>query len=97
MTKPNNLNMRLQPQKCWGCNRNNDAVTAVNGTRGPDEGSFTICFYCGMIHRFDANLIIRKATDEELEELKADIPHGREAFCTLMRAKQMIKQRIKQN
>lgn len=59
---------------CYRCGERMDAATAVeNGTK-PSPGAFSICAYCGAILVFDAELRLRRATFDELEQLRKESP-----------------------
>lgn len=70
--------------KCPECEAPNDAATEVHGSdASPQEGDICICFTCGLLAIYTVNdneLTVRRATNEELEELQK-IPTMAAAFA----------------
>jgi hypothetical protein len=57
----------LPVSNCSGCGTKLDAATAVDAV--PKHGDFSVCIECGTLHRFDAELRLIAATEEETELL----------------------------
>lgn len=81
----------LTPQKCPQCSAELNAATVIED---PDlsasPGDFTVCFYCGEILRFDAQLHHQKVTKQELKNLQETDLY---TFVLLQKAQKKIKQR----
>jgi hypothetical protein len=77
---------RTKPQLCLNCGELVDAATSIYHKNTPKKGSVTICFRCGHIMVFDAQLNFRELTDEE----KA-IVVGREDIMEIQRARQAVR------
>jgi len=60
---------------CPSCGKVNDGYTGISHTElnmKPDEGSLSICAYCGTISIFRADWSLRAPTKDELAEAMAD-------------------------
>lgn len=58
---------------CPHCGHFNDAATNFYADVRPKSGSIAICFKCGAVSLYtDAHGRMRKATPEEMQEMRAD-------------------------
>jgi hypothetical protein len=60
---------------CPGCGKANDGYTGISHTElnmRPDEGSVSICAYCGTVSIFLADWSLRRPTGEELKDIMRD-------------------------
>ena len=62
---------RTPRQFCPRCEKLLDAATGKN--KGPAEGDFTMCVYCGHVMKFDKFLRLTEVTDEEFEEVREEL------------------------
>lgn len=69
---------------CPLCSKVLDGQTPLTGKGAPVPGDFSLCFYCGAMLRFTAELGVRLATAAERDEL------GFEQLVTMMRAQRAI-------
>lgn len=60
---------QIEPDHCVNCHKELDAASGVGHKEMPEEGSVTVCYYCGHIMGFDANKKLRELTDEEMIEV----------------------------
>lgn len=61
---------RLAACACLGCGQVLDAATVTDGKDvEPHEGAISLCWYCGHLQAFDAELKFRPLTDEEIVEI----------------------------
>jgi len=61
--------LRSNPSICPYCQNKLSAATGLRETdQAPDEGALTVCLYCGELLIFNADLTLRKPTQEELIE-----------------------------
>jgi hypothetical protein len=58
-------------QYCLYCLSKLDAATLFGSLGLPEPGDATICMYCGGVHIFGPELLLRKPSDEEARELQA--------------------------
>ncbi len=56
----------ITPGICVNCGRLNDMATNVTADELPTEGDATICFHCGHLMVFNADLSLRDLTDDEI-------------------------------
>jgi len=64
---------RLKPQLCPECGYVADTYTSLQ-PEPPKEGDYTICFNCGALIVFDADIVQRLATEEERTEFFEQFP-----------------------
>lgn len=57
---------------CPYCGRENTLATGINTEGTPDEGAVNLCWRCREPSLFQADLTLRKPTDEERAEIMAD-------------------------
>lgn len=57
---------------CPYCGRENTLATGINVDDQPDEGSVNLCWRCLEPSLFNADLTLRKPTDEERGEIMSD-------------------------
>lgn len=64
----------LPVSRCPRCNAEFSAATGMgdDNRRIPKPGDWSLCAYCGEFLRYTEGFQVRRATDEELRELKAD-------------------------
>lgn len=55
---------------CPNCNKELNQVTNSTGNKRPSPGAFSICVGCGELLVFKSDLLVRKVTAQDLEELK---------------------------
>lgn len=55
---------------CPGCHGKIEVATGVGTTNKPSPGAWTVCLYCGSILRFTEVLLLRFATEDEVEKLE---------------------------
>ena len=65
---------RSEAMPCPKCEAKVDAHTGADGTT-PRVGDFAICFYCGEINRYDANLHLVAASDDDFKTLDRQTYH----------------------
>lgn len=58
--------------RCPACQKTLDAATSTHGKRGPKEGDYSVCMYCGNLNIFLPDLTVRSATEQEMDSLDAD-------------------------
>jgi hypothetical protein len=58
--------------RCINCGEVQEAATGINVEDAPGEGDVSICFKCGHIAIFNANMQLRNPTDAEMYELAGD-------------------------
>ena len=63
---------RTPASRCSSCGTVNDAATSVEGDKTPDEGSITVCLWCGHIMAYDTDLKLRELTNEEAIAVAGD-------------------------
>lgn len=51
---------------CPYCGRENEALTALDGSEGPEPGALNLCPYCARWSTFTELLTLRKLTPDEL-------------------------------
>lgn len=80
------------PQSCPKCKYRLEAHTPVESDNDytPEEGSLSVCLNCGEILTFDADLKLRKTTQEELIELKEN---DNESYQLITKASYVIKEK----
>ena len=64
---------------CLTCLGGADGATAANSDQdvgAPTEGDYAVCYYCGTIGRYNHNMSIAPATDEDMKLLREDNPQG---------------------
>lgn len=64
------------PSRCVRCRAKLNATTGIE-VQKPSEGDISICFYCGQIMLFTADLKLRGAEPEELAEIMLDLQTDR--------------------
>ena len=65
--------MRTPEIRCISCNERLDAVTsAMPEEATPNAGDLSICFYCGHLSCFNADLTMRELTSEEMYQVAGD-------------------------
>lgn len=57
--------MRLPQGRCFQCNKRLDGVEAYNGDELPSAGDLSICWHCGHVMAYEADLSLRELTAEE--------------------------------
>ena len=62
---------KLPPSHCLDCGKICDAATGINAHR-PRPGDITVCFYCGHVMAFGANLELRPLTTAEMHSIAGD-------------------------
>ncbi|MBY0559895.1 hypothetical protein [Hyphomicrobium sp.] len=78
------VSIETPPNRCPVCGEVNELTTGVGAAR-PAEGDLSLCFSCGTLSIFNADLTIRPPTEAEQAELNAS-PQVRaavEAFRTV--------------
>ena len=63
-----------QETECPSCHHKIDSATSDSG-EGPQDGDYSICFYCSSILRFkkeDDKILLKNATTEDMELLKKE-------------------------
>lgn len=70
---------QLEEDKCPACGFSFDRATNAFGDTRPAPNDLTVCVNCRFILCFDADLKLRKATTEDLENL-AELTRGQLAF-----------------
>jgi hypothetical protein len=62
--------------QCLHCGRKLDALTSASVTDpvAPQPGMITVCYYCGALMKLDEQLLPRPFTDDEANEVLADLP-----------------------
>jgi len=63
---------RTPEHVCLNCGSKLNARTAVNHSDKASGGDISICFYCGHIMAYDADLTLRELTDEEMVKIAGD-------------------------
>jgi hypothetical protein len=67
------VSIRIPDCDCPWCSEEITAATdPKNSSNSPASGDATLCMYCGEWCVFDTDLMLRKPTDAEFEELAAD-------------------------
>ena len=80
---------------CKTCLHVLDRVSAVGDKdQGACEGAISVCIYCGVISFFDADLNLREATPEEIEEIRIKYPLS---YWQLTEIKRFILKRNQRN
>lgn len=64
-------------------------ITSVHGNQKPTPGDISLCFYCGAVNVFAADLSIRSASPLELSEFMSD----EETCGQIQRAQALIRKR----
>lgn len=77
---------RMPPQLC-GCGKVLDAATGKDG-HAPEPGNVSICWGCGQVLQFTAELGLQAMTDDEIATLPAEAR-------TLLRKMQSVQTRAK--
>lgn len=60
---------QLPSSTCCECGT---VLDAASGPCRPKEGDLTLCIKCGSLNAFDANLALRKPTDDEIFTVAKD-------------------------
>jgi hypothetical protein len=55
----------VPPSKC-PCGMTGEAATSIKDDRAPIPGDITLCFHCGRMLQFDANLHLQVCDQEEI-------------------------------
>ncbi|MEP7317182.1 MAG: hypothetical protein ABI921_00520 [Panacibacter sp.] len=55
---------------CYACYRVIEVPASITNDKKPHPGAFTVCFYCGHISVLDADLNLKPATQQELDQLQ---------------------------
>lgn len=63
---------KLPESICLDCGKKLDAATSSTDDSSPSAGDVTICFYCGHVMVFAADLTLRAPTDTEMYEIAGD-------------------------
>ena len=63
----------LPESACPACDYKMDACTNLDGQSVPSEGDVSICFNCGAILEFTADLMLEMISEEKWEDLDADL------------------------
>ena len=79
---------------CKSCHHIIDAHTSIGDDAIPNEGDLSICFYCGVVSTFDADLNLIPMTEEELSTLRV-IDYDN--WLNIQKAALYIQQHIKKN
>jgi hypothetical protein len=80
------MSMRLPASPCLNCGKRSDAVTGVDTTDRPSSGDIAICFYCGHIMAYAADLSLRALTGAEMHQVA-----GNKRILAIQRARQKVK------
>jgi hypothetical protein len=72
---------------CLNCGKILDFATGIRGSK-PKPGSISICFDCGHIQIFDANMKFRELNDEEVIEIA-----GSKEILMFQKAREKVKER----
>lgn len=86
--------IKTKPTHCKTCNNIIDAHTATNGEHVPMESDISICFYCGVISKFDNEMNLVAMPFNELLQLEFTDPN---TYYQLQKAQRLINERIKLN
>jgi hypothetical protein len=78
----------LPKDACLNCGHELNAASNTTGDAQPEPGDITICFYCGHLMEFDADLRLVKPSDATLSEI-AGVPGFIRAMNTIAEAKAM--------
>lgn len=63
---------RAPPSRCLDCGKLLDMASGAGHRHKPRPGAITICFDCGHIMAFAADLRLRALTDREMVEIAGD-------------------------
>lgn len=64
------MTTRINGTDCPYCGKGCDAVTGVNNEGTASPGDVSICWYCGEVALFGAELDLRKPTPQELIDMQ---------------------------
>jgi len=71
--QPESNSIRYDLQYCPSCKHELDAATSADDSpRELKKGDFSLCMYCGEILRFEENLKLKVANQDDMEELLDD-------------------------
>lgn len=59
---------------CPACGTRLDLASSVDHCELPEPGSYSICYKCGEFLRFDEGLALKRATAEDMLELRLAAP-----------------------
>jgi len=76
---------------CTNCGYDNSYHTCINGADSPKPGSISICYNCGQAGIFMKDMLVRKLSAEEMEEIKLQQP---ELWEYIMIAKKAVKNKM---
>lgn len=80
---------------CSNCHHAIESNTEVGGdSHLPTPGAISICFYCGQVCVFNDDLSLRKITEEEMDDLRAN-DHA--VYKLIMEAVEAIRLKIVMN
>lgn len=54
------------------CGQTLDAASEIRGNSKPSENDFTLCLNCGFIWVFNADLTLRRPTDEDIKSAESN-------------------------
>jgi hypothetical protein len=62
-------------------------MDSANGARTPGEGDFSVCLYCASVLRFNADMSLRIAQEQEIKEsgLESDLKIIQEVILHVMK------------
>jgi hypothetical protein len=68
----NLLDVKVPPSPCLSCGDMNDMAKGTKPGTRPKPGDWSICYNCGHIMTFAADLTLRNPTDAEMIEIAGD-------------------------
>ena len=74
----------IKGANCAFCGKTLDATSGIDAPR-PEEGDFSLCFYCGFLMVFSEGDALRAATAKEREDFAAHSPREYELSKRLRR------------
>ena len=83
---------RHVPQRCPNCKRELDTSTECSGAEvEPEEGDFTVCFYCAEVLRFGPEMRLVFPTHDGMNAFAEKQPRD---FASLLKAKMLVTQML---
>lgn len=63
----------LTETRCPLCGHRFDSAMGIDTDEGPEEGSLSVCIECAGVHVYNADLTLRSMSEQEWDELPADV------------------------
>lgn len=86
------ISKNTDKHRCPVCDNPLTAATGVDTDAKPEEGDISICFGCGEILTFNADLTLSKISEEKLNEIKIN---AFDTYLSIKKISRLFKEKSK--